>query len=343
MEVIEQTWISGDGAGLRTSFIVGLGREKGDTETQCAHSTIFHPNFQPDFPCRHRFPYRPIPSHTVPCHTRVYQDKFDSDVRRILTAVDAKREAGFAESLAGPVACANMARTERCPQPTAERPATTAGCGRAKTSRGGRTRRGSAPLAREKGRSSTRGGGSSTRGGGGGCGRAASEPLLLSVRSSARLSGAGGGGRASPVSVDDNDNTTGQPAAARSWRPGAPASRGATSSERPETHTPRPMIAGSAAMVAGGRSCGRAEAPTAEAAAATGTSETVLAGEGRLCGGDISPSAAKKVLPHFLAIGNPGSQALVAKEGAEIVQRQVRSSHGEATGAVRRTNPLPLR
>lgn len=38
----------------------------------------------------------------------------------------------------------------------------------------------------------------------------------------------------------------------------------------------------------------------------------------------ISPRAAKKVLPYFLAIGNSGNQALKSKEGADIVQQQAR-------------------
>lgn len=72
-------------------------------------------------------------------------------------------------------------------------------------------------------------------------------------------------------------------------------------------------------MVAGGS---RARDEVATRAAAE---KTTAAGRGRIGGsdGDVSPRTAKKVLPHFLAIGNPGSQALVAKEGAEIVQKQV--------------------
>lgn len=77
------------------------------------------------------------------------------------------------------------------------------------------------------------------------------------------------------------------------------------------------MITGAGAVVAGGPRTKR-ETATAAAAAARVDSRAV----GNV--GDISPGTAKKVLPHFLAIGNPGSQALVAKEGAEIVQRQAR-------------------
>eukprot|EP00752_Nemacystus_decipiens_P012315 g10919.t2 len=126
----------------------------------------------------------------------------------------------------------------------------------------------------------------------------ASEPALVSVRT-----GTGGSGSFKEAPV-------------RSGRQRATASRGA-SLEVPETPTPRMTIAGAAAMVAGGRSV-RDEEVTRIA------HETVPRDKGRAGGrdGDISPRTAKKVLPHFLAIGNPGSQALVPKEGAEIVQKQ---------------------
>lgn len=132
-----------------------------------------------------------------------------------------------------------------------------------------------------------------------------SAPLLLSARPDA-LSGAGGAGSA-------------RPAAARSQRQGGPAGSGALL-KRPETPASRATIAGAAAIVAGGRI-----AP--DEAATQATDKTALGTRGRNSGsyGDVSPRTAKKVLPHFLAIGNPGSQALVAKEGAEIVQKQVRS------------------
>lgn len=65
-------------------------------------------------------------------------------------------------------------------------------------------------------------------------------------------------------------------------------------------------------------------------AVATGTAATVgsrgserLKVEEKKSEHSISPRAAKKVLPHFLAIGNSGNQALLVKEGPEIVQRQV--------------------
>ena len=265
-------------------------------------------------------PYRNWMTNELAVSLLPSQNKYDSDVRRILTAIDARREAGSTESLAGP-AGPNPTRPETCPQPTADRP--TARGGQAQTSKGGSTGRSNALRSGGKRRSSSsRGGG----GGGGGGSRTASDPSLLSVRSSTRQPGAGGVARTRPVSVDD---AAGGPAAARPRRGGAPASRGALH-EGPETPTPRPMIAGSAAMVAGGRKTARNKAPQA-----AGLGKAVFAAEGRLDaggGGVISPSTAKKVLPHFLAIGNPGSQALVPKEGAEIVQRQVGGRHGERRG-----------
>ena len=63
-----------------------------------------------------------------------------------------------------------------------------------------------------------------------------------------------------------------------------------------------------------------------EALAAGGGGRAGGRGVGAGGGGvDASPRTANKVLPHFLAIGNPGSQALVPKEGAEIVRKQVKA------------------
>lgn len=77
---------------------------------------------------------------------------------------------------------------------------------------------------------------------------------------------------------------------------------------------PAPMIAGAAAMVAGGPAVPK-KVVTAKKVESTVTPAS---------SDEVSPRTAKKVLPHFLAIGNPGSQALVPKEGAEMVQRQAR-------------------
>lgn len=134
--------------------------------------------------------------------------------------------------------------------------------------------------------------------------RTASESVILTVRSSA-LSGAGGAGSAAEVPP-------------RPRRRGTAVGRDALL-QGPETPTPRMTIAGAAAMVAGGPRAWDEEVKRAGNTAAPGAKDRL-----GVIDGDVSPRTAKKVLPHFLAIGNPGSQALIAKEGAEIVQKQVR-------------------
>lgn len=147
--------------------------------------------------------------------------------------------------------------------------------------------------------------------------------LLVSVRSS------NAGGRVNKPAV--GDRAVGSGNATRSRRQHAPAHRDAPLEE---PISPAPMIAGAAAMVAGGP---RHRDKTASAATNRDASDDQAAkGPGRGAIGqeddDISPRTAKKVLPHFLAIGNPGSQALVAKEGAEIVQKQAREKSPGARG-----------
>lgn len=91
------------------------------------------------------------------------------------------------------------------------------------------------------------------------------------------------------------------------------------------------LLAGAAAMVVGGPRASETVSPLPKAA--VGRSSDRVGGRGGEAPDDggndgedgvLSPRAAKKVLPHFLAIGNPGSQALVPKEGADIVNRQAR-------------------
>lgn len=80
------------------------------------------------------------------------------------------------------------------------------------------------------------------------------------------------------------------------------------------------MIAGAAAMVAGGPR--RQDRRVTAVVGVTVSADQAIEQDDD----DTSPRTAKKVLPHFLAIGNPGSQALVAKEGAGIVQKQAREN-----------------
>lgn len=230
----------------------------------------------------------------------ISQDKYDNDVRRILTALEAGKKDSKAASLVGS-ARTNTARPETCPGRDAG--GRTAG-GAGGYANSDTTPRRHAPL-------SVRTGGGSSRSRNG----TAPEPVILSVRSCA-LSGAGGAGGA-------------RAAHARSRRQGAPAGRDA-SLRGPETPTPRMTIAGAGAMVAGGPRAGDDEVTRARDKTVPGAK-----GKAGTPDGDVSPRTAKKVLPHFLAIGNPGSQALVAKEGAEIVQKQVKRLGAGISGELR--------
>eukprot|EP00903_Cladosiphon_okamuranus_P006257 g6140.t1 len=224
------------------------------------------------------------------------QDKYGNDVRRILATLEAKQKECPASGSLASLARSITTRPETCLQRVAEgRQA------RARTAGGAVGSANVEGTPRCQTSLSTNAGGVSSRRGNG----TLSEPrLLVSVRSSAPS----GAGRASSASL----------AHVCPRRQGALVGRGAVL-EGPETPTPRATIAGAAAMVAGGRRP-RDEATTQ---AAQKTAAGAKEGAG-VDGGDISPRTAKKVLPHFLAIGNPGSQALVAKEGAEIVQQQAR-------------------
>ncbi|CBJ32392.1 hypothetical protein Esi_0335_0004 [Ectocarpus siliculosus] len=242
-----------------------------------------------------------------PPKTMAVQGKYDRDVRRILAAIEAKAKADPHEPPGGEHA--STTRPETSPS---------SGCGGA-NNRSATENGSQEPHSWRKARNSSQSG--SARSGIG------SEPLHLSTRSSVlssyRRNSDGDSRGAEPTSVDVAD-----PAAAGDVRRGTaslPRQRGTRNSqdslsEEPEAPTPRPMITGAAAVVAGGPRTNRETAETAEAAAAAARVENRAQGNK----GDISPGTAKKVLPHFLAIGNPGSQALVAKEGAEIVQRQAR-------------------
>lgn len=225
----------------------------------------------------------------------ISQDKYGNDVRRILTALEAKKKDSSAGSLVNS-ARSITTRPETCPQRLAEGREARAGTARgaAGPANSDGTPRSHAPLSMSNGGRSSR-----SRYG------TASGPSLLSVRSSAPP-GAGSVGSA-------------RLATGRSPRQGTLVGRDALL-KGPETPTPRLTIAGAAAMVAGGRRA-RHEATT------LAPEKTAAGAQGKIGGGDgdVSPRTAKKVLPHFLAIGNPGSQALVAKEGAEIVQKQVRN------------------
>ncbi|CAN0043467.1 unnamed protein product [Ectocarpus fasciculatus] len=231
------------------------------------------------------------------------QDKYDRDVRRILATIEVKGKADPHEPRGGEHT--STARPETSPP---------RGCGRAneKSTTKHRTQE---PHSCRKARNSSRSGSARSETG--------SEPLPLSARSSVlashrRHSHRDGHG-AEPTSVDTAD-----PVIAGDLRRGTasrPRQRGTRNcqdsmSEEPEAPSPRPMITGAGAVVAGGP---RTKRETATAAAAARVDSRAVGNVG-----DISPGTAKKVLPHFLAIGNPGSQALVAKEGAEIVQRQAR-------------------
>ncbi|CAM9634616.1 unnamed protein product [Ectocarpus sp. 8 AP-2014] len=234
-----------------------------------------------------------------PPKTMAVQGKYDRDVRRILAAIEAKAKADPHEPPGGEHT--STTRPETSPS---------RGCGGA-NNRSATENGSQEPHSWRKARNSSQSG--SARSGIG------SEPLHLSARSSVlstyRRNSDGNSRGAEPTSVDLAD-----PAAAGTAS--LPRQRGTRNcqdslSEEPETPTPRPMITGAAAVVAGGPRTNRETAATAEAAAAAAARVDKRAQGNK---GNISPGTAKKVLPHFLAIGNPGSQALVAKEGAEIAR-----------------------
>lgn len=231
------------------------------------------------------------------------QGKYDRDVRRILAVIEAKEKVDPREPPGGEHTSTTRPETS---------PSRRCGGGDQKSTTKHRSQE---PHSWRKARNSSRSG--SARSGTG------SEPLHLSARSSAlsscRRNSDGNGHGAESASVDAVD-----PAAVGDVRRGTasrPRQQGTRNcqgslSEEPEAPTPRPMITGAAAVVAGGP---RTKREPVTVAASASVNDRGAGNEG-----DISPGTAKKVLPHFLAIGNPGNQALVAKEGAEIVQRQVR-------------------
>ncbi|CAM9112823.1 unnamed protein product [Ectocarpus sp. 4 AP-2014] len=231
--------------------------------------------------------------------TTAVQGKYDRDVRRILAAIEAKVKVDPHEPPGGE-------------HTSTTRPETSPSRGYGGANKKSASENGSQePHSWRKATNSSRSG--SARSGIG------SEPLLsarsLLLSSYGRNSGGNARG-AEPTSVDAAD-----PAAAGDVRRGTASrlrQRGTRNcqdslSEEPEAPTPRPMITGAAAVVAGGP---RTKRKTAAAVAAAARVDNRAQGNK----GDISPGTAKKVLPHFLAIGNPGSQALVAKEGAEIAR-----------------------
>ncbi|CAM9850835.1 unnamed protein product [Ectocarpus sp. 12 AP-2014] len=232
--------------------------------------------------------------------TMAVQGKYDRDVRRILAAIEAKAKVDDPHEPPG----GEHISTTR-PETSPSR-----GCGgeiKKCATEGGSQE----PHSWRKARNSSQSGSAWS-----GIG---SEPLHLSARSSVisgyRRNNGGDARGAEPTSGDAAD-----PAAAGDVRRGTasrPRQRGTRKcqdslSEEPGAPTPRPMITGAAAVVAGGP---RTNRETAAAAAAARVDNRARGNKG-----DISPGTAKKVLPHFLAIGNPGSQALVAKEGAEIAR-----------------------
>ncbi|CAM9660315.1 unnamed protein product [Ectocarpus sp. 13 AM-2016] len=234
--------------------------------------------------------------------TMAVQGKYDRDVRRILASIEAKAKVDRHEPPGGEYT--STTRPETSPS---------RGCGGAikkcATEDGSQE-----PHSWRKARNSSQSG--SARSGIG------SEPLHLSARSSVLSGYRRNSGRdvhgAEPTSGDAADPTAAgdvrRGTASRQRQRGTRKCKDSLSEEL-EAPTPRPMIAGAAAVVAGGP---RTKRETAAAVAAAARVDNRAQGNK----GDISPGTAKKVLPHFLAIGNPGSQALVAKEGAEIVQRQ---------------------
>ncbi|CAM9402830.1 unnamed protein product [Pylaiella littoralis] len=258
------------------------------------------------------------------------QDKYDNDVRRIMAALDAKIRLESSPRSAATTAAGRRVVWE---QNTGSAPTKNNNTQSASTS--------PRPSRSSGGRSS---GGSSSRSGSCRNG-AAPEPDLVSERSSGLSAGGSAGagrrrsssGRSTHVAPAEAAlAAAAAAAAARSRQQGALAHR-----ERPATPGSRPTIAGAAAMVAGGGRLGHDEVTAAVSAVAAAAVDkraagTAAAGEGRMGrvgDDDISPRTAKKVLPHFLAIGNPGSQALVAKEGAEIVQRQARDRFAKVRAA----------
>ncbi|CAM9502557.1 unnamed protein product [Hapterophycus canaliculatus] len=230
-------------------------------------------------------------------------NKYDGDVRRIMAAIEAKAKCKPAASSP----CSGRATTTRpetCSPPpsvvsTTREP--TAGSGLVRT-------RSVKTLCKERNATSR----SSQSG---------TDPnaLFISVRSS----NAGGGVSRSVLA----ETGSGSGLASRPRRQRASADRSALP-EEPTSPNLAPMIAGAAAMVAGGPKRQDKKATATQGVAAFDDRAAVAADMGALGqeDQDVSPRTAKKVLPHFLAIGNPGSQALVAKDGAGIVQKQAREA-----------------
>eukprot|EP00904_Undaria_pinnatifida_P005340 jgi/Undpi1/1936/HiC_scaffold_12.g05323.m1 len=250
---------------------------------------------------------------------RTEQDEYDGHVRRILADIEARRTS--IPTIPGDTA-RGLIRPETCPATP---------WGHAGTKKQPRT-----PLPMGKERSSrTRRGGAG--GGGGGDGDddgdgalpppvSSNRSALLSSRRGCLVTGRGRPGTAAAVVGGGRSGEQARPGQ-ESCRLSSKLRRASSArgglcrfDERPESPTPRPIIAGAAAIVAGGR----VGQDKDEALAAGGGGRAGGQGVGAGGGGvDASPRTANKVLPHFLAIGNPGSQALVPKEGAEIVRKQV--------------------
>ncbi|CAM9997859.1 unnamed protein product [Scytosiphon promiscuus] len=231
------------------------------------------------------------------------EDKYDGDVRRIMATLEAKSKS------------ARVVTPLSSGRATTARPETSSPSSTSDAAGGARSGRTSDKEANISARSSRSG--------------IDSNPMLLSVRS---LTAGGGASRPGLVEMAARAGT-----GTRSRRQCAREFRDPMPEEQVAPHPP-PMIAGAAAMVAGGP-MHHGKRVAAAAGGAGGAASDDLTEVGAHAGtigqesDDVSPRTAKKVLPHFLAIGNPGSQALIAKEGAGIVQKQARDRFAKVKAA----------